>query len=72
MIAAELKSDTGHLTAEQERWLADFAGAGLEAYVWRPVDLQRIADVLAAKDAPSAVCLSPLEPTLRAASVGSV
>lgn len=70
MIAAELKSDSGHVTAEQEQWLADFAGAGLEAYVWRPGDLQSIAEVLATKNAPCAVCVSTVELTRHAASVG--
>ena len=49
MIAAELKSDTGRLAPEQRLWLSVLEGAGVETYLWRPSDLQHIADVLSAK-----------------------
>lgn len=39
MIAAELKSDGGVVTAEQQAWIDAFGVVpGCEAYVWRPVD----------------------------------
>lgn len=46
VVVAELKSDTGRLTPEQQTWLDRFTAAGIEAFVWRPDDLQRIAEVL--------------------------
>ena len=47
MIAAELKSDKGKTTAEQDAWLEAFRLYGAEAYTWRPYQLQAIAAVLA-------------------------
>lgn len=48
LIAAELKREVGgHLTAEQDAWLADFAGTGAEVFVWRPSDVDVIAETLA-------------------------
>lgn len=38
VIFAELKSDTGRLSGEQEEWLEDLAAAGAETYIWRPSD----------------------------------
>lgn len=38
VIYAELKSDSGRLSSEQEAWLEDLAAAGAETYVWRPSD----------------------------------
>lgn len=35
-IAAELKSEYGRLSPEQEEWLAYFHNAGVETYIWRP------------------------------------
>ena len=46
VIAAELKREVGAVTADQQAWLDAFAAAGIEAFVWRPRDLERIADVL--------------------------
>ena len=48
VLAVELKSERGKLTAEQERWLAELGGAGVRAEVWRPEDLRsgRIERVL--------------------------
>lgn len=47
LILAELKSDRGTLTADQERWQELLrACPGVEVAVWRPVDLQAIAELL--------------------------
>jgi hypothetical protein len=40
VLAVELKSERGRTTPEQEEWLAAFAGAGVEACVWRPSDFR--------------------------------
>lgn len=39
IVAAELKSATGRMSPEQERWLADLAASGIETHIWRPIDL---------------------------------
>lgn len=46
VIYAELKTDTGRLTTEQEAWLRDLTTAGCETAIWRPADLPEIATVL--------------------------
>lgn len=47
MVAAELKSERGHLTRYQADWLAALAAAGAESHVWRPCDYpDRIAEIL--------------------------
>jgi hypothetical protein len=47
LVFAELKSDAGVLTADQTRWIGLLDGvAGVEVYVWRPAQLQEIADIL--------------------------
>lgn len=50
LIAAELKRETGKLTAEQSAWLERLKRTGAEVHVWRPSDWRsgRIAAVLAA------------------------
>ena len=46
-IAAELKSDRGQLTDDQAQWLDLLdACAGVEAYVWRPADWDRVVEAL--------------------------
>lgn len=46
-IAAELKSETGSLTPDQKEWLWAFENASdLETFVWRPSDLEAIAEIL--------------------------
>jgi len=47
LVFAELKAERGQTTPHQERWL-DLLGrcAGVEAYLWRPSDIERIAEVL--------------------------
>lgn len=46
LVVAELKSDSGQLTNEQDQWLAAWRSVGAEVHVWRPEDLQTIADIL--------------------------
>lgn len=46
LIFAELKSETGRLTPEQERWLAALRSAGCDVRVWRPSDWQEIEETL--------------------------
>lgn len=46
LIAAELKSDKGKLTSEQQDVLALLALAGVETYVWRPADWTSIERTL--------------------------
>jgi hypothetical protein len=47
LVFAELKSEKGKLSAEQEAWLQDLRGVpGVECYVWRPSDMAEIAEVL--------------------------
>lgn len=47
LVFAELKSDRGKLSAEQEAWLDDLrAVPGVEVYLWRPADMDEIAQVL--------------------------
>lgn len=47
LIFAELKSEKGMVSLEQQGWL-DTLGAcpGCEAYLWRPADLEEITEVL--------------------------
>ncbi len=47
LIFAELKSETGKVTADQERWLELLRGCGVPAVGWRPSDLDAIAKDLA-------------------------
>lgn len=45
-IMAELKAVKGKVTPEQETWLKTARAANLEAYVWRPSDIDDIERVL--------------------------
>jgi hypothetical protein len=47
VVFAELKSETGRVSAAQRRWL-DLLGQcpGIETHVWRPGDWPRIVEVL--------------------------
>lgn len=47
-IFAELKSDKGRTTMEQDDVLASLRAAGAEVYVWRPADLDDVAAILGA------------------------
>lgn len=47
LVVAELKSDKGKVTPEQEVWLDLLAGCpGVEVYLWRPDDFEDISDIL--------------------------
>jgi hypothetical protein len=47
LVLAELKSAVGRVSPDQKQWL-DILGQchGVEAYLWRPADLDRIMDIL--------------------------
>jgi hypothetical protein len=47
-LFAELKTDKGKVTYEQEQWLDTLQQAGYEAYCWRPAMLDIIAARLGA------------------------
>jgi hypothetical protein len=40
VLAAELKSELGKTTPEQDAWLAALGQAGVESCVWRPSDFR--------------------------------
>jgi hypothetical protein len=47
LVFAELKSERGRLSDEQEAWLEELrAVPGVEVFVWRPADMDAIASVL--------------------------
>ena len=47
LVFAELKSEKGKTTEHQERWLALLrACPSIEVFLWRPSDLERVAEVL--------------------------
>jgi hypothetical protein len=47
LIFAELKRETGKTSAHQDVWLAALADVpAIEVYLWRPSDIEKIADVL--------------------------
>jgi hypothetical protein len=46
LVMAELKTDTGRLSKDQQRWIALLSGAGVETYVWRPRDIDQVLAVL--------------------------
>ena len=47
IIVAELKSEKGKLSPEQEEWLQEFARNPIvRAYVWRPADRDLIEEIL--------------------------
>ncbi len=52
VIFAELKREKGVLTPAQIEWLNGLARAGAEVYVWRPSDLDEIAQILTMKSQP--------------------
>ncbi len=49
VIAAELKSEKGKTSPEQDEWIAQFRTAGIEAFVWKPADWDAIVEVLTAE-----------------------
>lgn len=46
MFFVELKSERGTLTPAQAAWLEGLRVCGQEVYVWRPSQLQEIAEIL--------------------------
>ena len=46
VLFAELKRESGKLSAAQDEWLARLRRAGAEHYVWRPRDLETVGAVL--------------------------
>lgn len=52
LIFAELKTDTGRTTTEQDGWLSALQGTSAEVYVWRPKQMQDIIPLLRRKEAP--------------------
>ncbi len=46
-VVRELKTNTGRVTAEQQKWLDALAAAGVDVDVWRPRDLKSIERFLA-------------------------
>lgn len=49
LILAELKRETTKPTDAQTDWLTALAAAGAEVYLWRPSDLDEIAQILASR-----------------------
>lgn len=43
-VFAELKAEKGRLSPEQKIWLEVLAESGCEVHVWRPSDMQEIAN----------------------------
>lgn len=52
IIYAELKTRLGRVKEEQRSWLDMLQRAGAEVYLWRPIDLPDIANILSAKYTP--------------------
>ena len=46
VIFAELKSDKGKITPQQEEWLGILKDCGQTVYIWRPGDIEAIAEIL--------------------------
>ena len=49
LIFAELKSDHGCASPEQERWLAELRATGAEVYLWRPAQVEDVFRCLTAR-----------------------
>lgn len=52
VIYLELKREKTRPTPEQVAWLRDLIGAGAEAYIARPSDLEQLAQILASRSYP--------------------
>jgi hypothetical protein len=46
LLFAELKRENGKTTDHQDRWLGLLSACPVEVYLWRPSDLERVAEVL--------------------------
>ena len=51
VIFAELKTEKGKLSDAQQAWLDALRAAGAEAYIWRPSDLEQVAQILTRREA---------------------
>jgi len=49
IIYAELKSEKGKLTEKQQEWLIALAACGQEVHLWRPADIEDIAEILSSR-----------------------
>jgi hypothetical protein len=45
-VIAELKTDRGRLSPDQQKWLERLGAAGVEVHVWRPRDLDDVVERL--------------------------
>lgn len=53
LVVAELKTATGRVSPAQREWLDDLAAVpSVEAYLWRPQDLETIARILGPVNGP--------------------
>jgi hypothetical protein len=52
LVKVELKIGKNKATAEQKEWLRAYSNAGVEWYVWRPVDWPIIVETLTKKVKP--------------------
>jgi hypothetical protein len=46
VLFAELKAETGRLSEDQGRWLAELGSAGADVHCWRPSDWDAIEETL--------------------------
>lgn len=46
LVFAELKAETGRVSAEQKVWLAKLAATGCEAHIWRPSQWKEVNEYL--------------------------
>lgn len=46
VVYAELKSEKGKVTPQQQEWLDALKACGQEVYLWRPADIEEIAGIL--------------------------
>lgn len=53
LVLAELKTETGRVSAAQERWLTLLSSAGVETYLWRPSDRDEVMRVLSRRSRPT-------------------
>lgn len=52
-IVAELKTDKGRIGPGQAEWLEAFAETGIDAYLWRPRDIDQVQERLGRAHAAS-------------------
>ena len=54
LVVAELKTEHGKLSDSQKEWITALERAGVEVYVWRPRDLDQIAEILRRRERAAA------------------